>query len=594
MAKTPSNSVFGESDFWCKFECPYPEPYLLFHEGLHFWEYARNGEDVECRFISNFLPIIDTVIEYDNGKTVEKNYLVKGFMHDGRELPIVTVDSSELLTLNWVVSKWDASCIIGTQYNAKERLRFALQTTTENAKRRLQCGYTGWKQLNGKWNYLLPGHPSCEVALRGKLRSYGYENGVTEQDRAILSGLLEVPFAPIELLYPTLAMVFLSPLNEFLRRAGREPKFIPTIVGRTGSMKTSYTAFVLSFFGNFSSTDMPMSFRDTANSIIENSYALKDVLTCVDDYHPSTKGDEANMRSIMQVICRGYGDRAGRNRMNSQAQLKEASPPRGNAIITAESVPHIGESTTARLFILNMEPNCLDLKMFSDVQKFAGDGVFRRCLSAYTDWLADTFLTDENGFVSTLQHTYDRYRSECREQLGSRVHARVADTVACFRIGFDYFIRFLSFCFPGVDFTVHLENFGKMILKLAEKQGDYTEQDRPTHLFIRKLMAMIECGEVWLMRTNVSGDPVSGCVGYESEEYYEIFFEQAFKQVMKFCEGQNVNFTVSPQALSKALAEEGIIQVKNGQNTYTKRYGGNVRRRVMCIKKSEVKNIYGE
>ena len=241
-----------------------------------------------------------------------------------------------------------------------------------------------------------------------------------------------------------------------------------------------------------------------------------------------------------------------------------------------------------------MEQNCLDLKMFSDVQKFAGDGVFRRCLSAYTDWLADTFLTDENGFVSTLQHTYDRYRSECREQLGSRVHARVADTVACFRIGFDYFIRFLSFCFPGADFTIHLENFGKMILKLAEKQGDYTEQDRPTHLFIRKLMAMVECGEVWLMRTNVSGDPVSGCVGYESEEYYEIFFEQAFKQVMKFCEGQNVNFTVSPQALSKALAEEGIIQVKNGQNTYTKRYGGNVRRRVMCIKKSEVKNIYGE
>ena len=46
--------------------------------------------------------------------------------------------------------------------------------------------------------------------------------------------------------------------------------------------------------------------------------------------------------------------------------------------------------------------------------------------------------------------------------------------------------------------------------------------------------------------------------------------------------------------LSKALAEEGIILVKNGQNTYTKRYGGNVRRRVMCIKKSEVKNIYGE
>ena len=114
---------------------------------------------------------------------------------------------------------------------------------------------------------------------------------------------------------------------------------------------------------------------------------------------------------------------------------------------------------------------------------------------------------------------------KCREKIGSKVHARVADTVACFRIGFDYCIRFLSFCFPTVDLEIYREEFEKIILKLAEEQGIYTDQ--------------------------------------------------AFKQVMKFCEGQNVNFTVSPQALSKVLAEEGIIQVKNGQNTYTKRYGDN-------------------
>lgn len=402
-------------------ECPYPEPFLLLTDGLYIRDFSHRED--EYRFISNFLPIIDSVIEYDNGKTVEKNYLVKGFMVDGRTLPTVNVDSSELLTLNWVVSKWDASCIIGTQYGAREKLRYAMQTTTGNAKRRVQCGYTGWKQIDGRWNYLLPGHPSCEVILRGKLRSYLREDGATDSDYAVLTGLLQVPIAPRELLYPTLALVFLSPLNEFLRRAEREPKFIPAIVGRTGSMKTSYAAFLLSFFGNFSSTDMPMSFRDTANSIIENSNALKDVLTCVDDYHPSTKGDEATMRSVMQVICRGYGDRAGRSRMNSQAQLMDASPPRGNAIITAESTPNIGESTTARLFFLEMNPNCLDLKLFSDVQKFASDGVFRRCLSAYTDWLADTFLANEKAFVQDLQRTYDRYRLQCREQIGSKVHA---------------------------------------------------------------------------------------------------------------------------------------------------------------------------
>ena len=573
-------------------ECPYPEPYLLLPNGLYVHDSSRKEE--EARFISNFLPIIDTVIEYDSGKTVEKNYLVKGFMVDGRALPTVNVDASELLTLNWVVSKWDASCIIGTQYGARERLRYAMQTTAVNAKRYTQCGYTGWKKTGGRWDYLLPGHPSCEVMLRGKLRSYFREDGATDSDYAILSGLIQVPLAPRDLLYPTLALVFLSPLNEFLRQAEREPKFVPAIIGRTGSMKTSYAAFLLSFFGGFSSTDMPMSFRDTANSIIENSNALKDVLTCVDDYHPSTKGDEANMRSVMQVICRGYGDRAGRNRLNSQAQLMEASPPRGNAIITAESAPNIGESTTARLFFLEMKPNCLDLTLFSDIQKFASDGVFRRCLSAYTDWLSETFLVNENEFAETLQRTYDLYRSQCREQLGGKIHGRVADTVACFRIGFDYFIRFLASRFPQTDTHFYCEEFEKIILQLAQRQEIFTEQDRPTHIFIRKLMALIECGEVRLLRTNTSEEPAPGCVGYESEEYYEIFFEQSFKQVMKFCEAQGVNFTISPQALSKALAEEGIILIKNGQNTYTKRYGSNVRRRVMCIKKSEVQNIYGE
>ena len=193
-------------------ECPYPEPFLLLTDGLYIRDFSHRED--EYRFISNFLPIIDSVIEYDNGKTVEKNYLVKGFMVDGRTLPTVNVDSSELLTLNWVVSKWDASCIIGTQYGAREKLRYAMQTTTGNAKRRVQCGYTGWKKIDGRWNYLLPGHPSCEVILRGKLRSYLREDGATDSDYAVLTGLLQVPIAPRELLYPTLALVFLSPLNE--------------------------------------------------------------------------------------------------------------------------------------------------------------------------------------------------------------------------------------------------------------------------------------------------------------------------------------------------------------------------------------------
>ena len=78
MVNIQNADNFNEKEFIDQIECPYPEPYALANNGLFIYEQTNKGE--EYRFISNFLPIIDSVIEYDSGKTVEKNYLVKGFM----------------------------------------------------------------------------------------------------------------------------------------------------------------------------------------------------------------------------------------------------------------------------------------------------------------------------------------------------------------------------------------------------------------------------------------------------------------------------------------------------------------------------------
>ena len=44
-------------------ECPYADPFFLLPDGLYIRGFSHGEE--EARFISNFLPIIDTVIEYD-------------------------------------------------------------------------------------------------------------------------------------------------------------------------------------------------------------------------------------------------------------------------------------------------------------------------------------------------------------------------------------------------------------------------------------------------------------------------------------------------------------------------------------------------
>ena len=84
------------------------------------------------------------------------------------------------------------------------------------------------------------------------------------------------------------------------------------LIGKTGSRKSTLAALFLSFFGKFSASDLPMSFHDTANSILSNIYYLKDVLTCIDDFHPSGMFHEQEMKSIAQNISRYYGDRIGR------------------------------------------------------------------------------------------------------------------------------------------------------------------------------------------------------------------------------------------------------------------------------------------
>ncbi len=56
------------------------------------------------------------------------------------------------------------------------------------------------------------------------------------------------------------------------------------LYGRTGSMKSTLARLILSHFDNFNNTDLPMSFRDTANSIVRKAFLLKDTLTVIDDF----------------------------------------------------------------------------------------------------------------------------------------------------------------------------------------------------------------------------------------------------------------------------------------------------------------------
>ena len=98
------------------------------------------------------------------------------------------------------------------------------------------------------------------------------------------------------------------------------PKFVLYLIGRTGTRKSTLAALFLSFFGRFSGTDLPLSFSDTLNSILASIYTLKDVLTCIDDFHPGTRRGEQKDTDTAQGIDRAYGDRVGKGRLTKDCR----------------------------------------------------------------------------------------------------------------------------------------------------------------------------------------------------------------------------------------------------------------------------------
>ena len=578
----------------------YPSPYEEVGGCLSKVHMTKQGEFYVR--LCNFAPRIISELTIDDGTEQTKKYRIGGVDEYGRSLPEFEIDATELEKMDWIHNRLDASLDLEIVSQVEKHVRHAIKGTGKYAEKKSIFTFTGWKQVGGKWEYLMPGTGEYDVQLQGKQKRYFLEPTVGEVDYAELADFFRHNLIPMEVSYPCLALVFLSPLNEFLRQIGHEPKFILTLLGRTGSMKSTVAALMTSFFGSFSATDLPMSFRDTANSITHSAFSLKDVLTCVDDYHPTGRRESETMKAIMQTVARGYGDRAARNRLTPEITLREARPPQGNVIVTAEFAPDIGESGTARLFCIEMHPGQIDLPYLTELQERAAKGQLTHVMYAYTEWLKETFLCDEERcalFLERLAEEYQNARAYWREVLREnqiRFHDRIPDTLACLGLGFRYVMDFLLHANALTPSEVaEIEaRCNAILLTHAAHQSEAVEQDRPTHVFVRKLMALLDCGQACVIPVGeMDGVLPSGCLGYEDENYYYLFFESSQRAVKKFCDDQGECFTISTKSLGKALADEGFINIDTGENTRTMRFGSKTKR-VLLLRKDMVEKVMGQ
>lgn len=575
----------------------YPYPFEVRDNCLYMTSHTQRGNNTVK--ICNFVPSIVSEKTVDDGATVEKSLVLTGTHADGSILPTVEVSGSDLSTFNWLLDKWGAKCIIEVGQNRKEYLRYYIQTTAEEAEQLTEYRVTGWKKVGGEWFYLLPGDDKLDVKLRGKLEHYSKGTEWNHNIIRELQTLYLAPPAPKTVILPLLAFTFLTPLNEFLRRAGCMPKFILFLSGRTGTRKSTLAALFLSFFGRFTSSDLPMSFRDTANSILLNAFTLKDVLTCIDDYYPADSAEAKKLGATAQSVLRAYGDRSGRARLRADSTLMESRPPQGNAIITGEISPNVGESGTARYFTLELKENDVDLNMLTAYQEDAADGIFQNSMLAYTEWLKRRFLKDNDHtdrFIARLKELFFEYRKHFTDK-NNTYHGRLNETAALLMLGMYFFLLFMkeNSIIQQEDMEKESEKFSEMLIMLMNAHSESVRADIPTHIFVRKLYSLIDGGKVIITERSrpENFDPYPpGYIGCQDDEYYYLNKDLAHSAVKKLCADQGESFPFTPKALAKALAEEGLIKTTSTGNTVSIRYCGK-NMRFIALEKSKAEAIAG-
>jgi len=585
MRENTKHSVTAEETVEQK-STVYPSPYKVKNNCLYVEKTNKQGPYDQK--LCNFTPYLTAEITVDDGACETKRLRIGGEHENGRTLKEIEISGSELASFNWLLEHWGIDCNLEIGCNVKDSIRYAIQSTAPKALRETIYTVTGWKKINGEWKYLLPGEDTLTVELTGKLKRYEMAKKYSDYDIAIAAELLNLNLAPKEIIYPLIAFTFLSPLNEFLHRANCEPKFVMLLLGKTGTRKSTLAALFLSFFGRFTASDLPLSFRDTANSILHHTFELKDVLTCIDDFHPCGRQEELKLTATAQSIMRAYGDRTGRGRLKADSSPMNSRPPQGNALITAEFAPDIGESGTARYFALELKNSDVDLSMLTSVQAEAAKGVLANSMRAYIEMVSEIANRNESEFIKALQKSFEIYRNEFNE-CGMKCHGRVPEIVAWLRIGMRMFLNFLKkheMILPERIDEINIE-FKNILHGIAKRQSENIEQDKPTYKFIRKLISLIESGNVTLVDKNeIPSYTPNNFIGYEDEEFYYLNKTMAHKAVKKLCEEQGESFSVSEQGLLKALAEEKLIQPGEKQNTKSVRFGDKTQR-VVCLYKNK-------
>lgn len=558
--------------------------YDILKGAFHAIEYKDiKGADpvLITRALCNFTARVIEEIAKDDGQEITRQLKIKGQLASGYRLHEIEVNAADFSGMKWIMQKWGLSAIIHAGQSNADKLREAIQWSSQDAISRTEYTHTGWREIEGKRVYLTTagaiGLENVTVSLEGNLKRYALPVAIAEKDlrESVQKSLQLLEIAPRSVTWALWGSMYLAPLADIA-----PIDFVLWVFGETGSLKSTLAALFLNHYGEFSYKTLPEGWASTDNALEKSIFTIKDAPIVIDDFAPQSSGIEAQSYEKRAArIIRAIGNHSPRTRMNADTSLREGYPSRGLVISTAEQLPS-GQSILARILPVEVMRESVNKDLLTLAQKEAG--YLSQAMTGYILWLVKNW--------DAIRKTHKERIVKLRDDMRGDYHLRTPEMFANLLLGIQMGLTYATEngAISKADASAMLKNAKAEIKTLAESQSEHVMDELPSQRFINTLEALIARGEYYLTDQLGNSDSIGKTwLGWFDDDYIYIQSESAYNAVAEFLRREGAPPILKPKSLYSMIERQGFIMPRNTKGNNVAYYK-NKPFRVLCFYRNKL------